>query len=70
MRQVDLVITDAQVLNVFTRKFEPASLWIDGQHIVSRLLDAPLTARQTVSLPGKFIVPGSSTPTCTSKAHW
>lgn len=58
MRQVDLVITDAQVLNVFTRKFEPASLWIDGQHIVSRLLDAPLTARQTVSLPGKFIVPG------------
>ncbi len=55
---IDLEITGAHVLNVYTRQFEETSLWIDGDKVVSRLKDAPLVARQTLDLTGKYIVPG------------
>ncbi len=58
MQTVDMVITGARVLNVYTRTFERTSLWIDGNRIISRLQDAPLQARQHVDATGKFIVPG------------
>ncbi|CAM3046557.1 adenine deaminase [Lactiplantibacillus plajomi] len=58
MKTVDMVITGAQVLNVFTRKFELTSLWIDDGRIISNLTDEPYQARQTVDARGQWIVPG------------
>ncbi len=58
MKTVDMVITGAQVLNVFTREFEATSLWIDAGHIISNLADEPYHARQTVDARGQWIVPG------------
>lgn len=58
MEQVDMVITGAQVLNVFTREFEATSLWINDGHIISNLQDEPYTAKTTVDASGKWLVPG------------
>lgn len=58
MEQVDMVITGAQVLNVFTREFEATSLWINDGHIISNLKDEPYTAKTTVDASGKWLVPG------------
>ena len=58
MEQVDMVITGAQVLNVFTREFEATSLWINDGHIISNLKDEPYTAKTTIDASGKWLVPG------------
>ena len=58
VKTVDMVITGARVLNVFTRRFAQTSIWIDQGKVVSVLRDADLTARQQVDLSGKWIVPG------------
>ncbi|MFC6181812.1 adenine deaminase [Lactiplantibacillus daowaiensis] len=57
-KTVDMVITGAQVLNVFTREFEATSLWIDDGCVISNLADEPYTAREQVDATGKWIVPG------------
>lgn len=53
----DLLLTDAQVVNVFTERVEPANVliadgWIAGVGLY------PWQAAQTVSLAGKTILPG------------
>ncbi len=53
-----MVITGAQVLNVFTREFEATSLWIKDGRVISNLKDEPYAARQTVDATGQWIVPG------------
>ncbi|PWG00544.1 adenine deaminase [Levilactobacillus bambusae] len=55
---VDLKLTGAQVLNVFSRQFEPLTLWITGGQIISNQLDANLEATKTIDLTGKWVVPG------------
>ncbi len=57
-KTVDMVITGAQVLNVFTREFEATSLWIKDGRVISNLKDEPYAARQTVDATGQWIVPG------------
>ncbi len=58
MQTVDLLLTGAKVLNVYTREFTTTNVWIDGDKIVSVLPDADLKARTTVDLQGKWLVPG------------
>ncbi|RRK10708.1 adenine deaminase [Lactiplantibacillus garii] len=58
LKTVDMVITGAQVLNVFTREFDATSLWIKDGHIVSNLKDEPYQARETVDASDQWIVPG------------
>ncbi|WP_251898602.1 adenine deaminase [Lactiplantibacillus paraplantarum] len=57
-KTVELVITGAQVLNVYTREFEATSLWIDHGRIISNLRDEPYLADQRVDATGQWIVPG------------
>lgn len=57
-KTVDMVITGAQVLNVYTRQFEATSLWIKDGRIVSNLKDEPYQAKERVDAQGKWIVPG------------
>ncbi|AVK61331.1 adenine deaminase [Lactobacillus sp. CBA3605] len=57
-KTVDMVITGAKVLNVFTREFELTSLWIDQGHIISNLKNEPYQARQHVDATGQWVVPG------------
>ncbi|BDZ32145.1 adenine deaminase [Lactiplantibacillus sp. WILCCON 0030] len=56
--KVDLVITGAQVLNVFTREFEATSLWIKNGHIISNFKDEPYQAAHHYDATGKWLVPG------------
>ena len=57
-KTVEMVITGAQVLNVYTREFEATSLWIDHGRIISNLRDEPYIAAQHVDATGQWIVPG------------
>jgi len=57
-KTIAMVITGAQVLNVFTREFEATSLWIDQGRVISNLKTAPYQAREQVDATGKWIVPG------------
>ena len=57
-KTVEMVITGAQVLNVYTREFETTSLWIDHGRIISNLRDEPYIAAQHVDATGQWIVPG------------
>lgn len=57
-KTVEMVITGAQVLNVYTREFEATSLWIDHGRIISNLRDEPYIAAQHVDATGRWIVPG------------
>ena len=53
-KTVEMVITGAQVLNVYTREFEATSLWIDHGRIISNLRDEPYIAAQHVDATGQW----------------
>lgn len=57
-KTVDMVITGAQVLNVYTHEFEATSLWIQDGKIVSNLAEEPYAAKEHVDARGQWIVPG------------
>lgn len=59
----DLVVTNCQVLNVFTGEIYDSEVWVKGKHIVyvSHPNDPPapqLTARSFFDADGKLLIPG------------
>lgn len=58
MNQVETSIQNGQVLNVFTRQFEPTTLWIDHGQIVAVGKQTDYTANAIIDATDKYIVPG------------
>lgn len=58
MKNVDLCIKSDHVLNVFSRSFEPNTLWINDGKIIAIGPSSNYHARQTIDYTNKYIVPG------------
>ena len=58
MNQVETSIQNGQVLNVFTRQFEPTTLWINRGQIVAVGNQSGYTANTIIDATDKYIVPG------------
>ncbi|MGX4645618.1 adenine deaminase [Holzapfeliella sp. JNUCC 80] len=58
MELVDTCIQNGLVLNVFTREFEPNTLWIKAGRIVSVGESETLKASQTIDAKNQYLVPG------------
>lgn len=58
MSKVDLCIQSNHVLNVFSRQFEPNTIWINQGKIITTGKSSHLSASQTINYSDKYIVPG------------
>jgi len=67
----DLVIVNANLVNVFTGEIHPASIGIKDGHIAYVDWESrELSARQYMDAEGRYAIPAWWMPTCTSKAGW